>query len=206
VSEAEFAADPQSSAVPATATEDRSTRARGPALALTTIATVAGLFALWWLVAAAQIVPPLFLPSPLAVLGKLDLPNNSSSPTLRDEVAKSGARTIPPRENGGNCDIKNLSKGSIVFLPVYISGAGLAVGDIHFAQGDGEITFCGAIEMAGWVEMKVEVLKNGVERLAMKNPIFRPGPVEPRFSDFVVFQGISVDDHGKQVVSPTDIT
>ncbi|ABQ34692.1 MULTISPECIES: ABC transporter permease subunit [Bradyrhizobium] len=71
MSEAEFAADPQSSAVPATATEDRSTRARGPALALTTIATVAGLFALWWLVAAAQIVPPLFLPSPLAVLGKL---------------------------------------------------------------------------------------------------------------------------------------
>ena len=32
---------------------------------------------------------------------------------------------------------------------------GLSVGDLHFSQGDGEITFCGAIEMAGWVHMRV---------------------------------------------------
>ena len=145
----------------------------------------------------AEKVPPLAIPPHAqgAVLGLLD----SGDESLRKAVAESGARTIPPRENGGNCDIKNLSKGSIVFLPVYVSGAGLAVGDIHFAQGDGEVTFCGAIEMAGWVEMKVEVLKNGVEKLAMKNPIFRPGPIEPRFSDYIVFQGISVDEHGTQV-------
>ena len=32
----------------------------------------------------------------------------------------------------------------------YVKGGGLSVGDLHFSQGDGEITFCGAIEMAGW--------------------------------------------------------
>jgi Acetamidase/Formamidase family len=35
------------------------------------------------------------------------------------------------------------------FLPRYVKGAGLSMGDIHFSQGDGEIAFCGAIEMAG---------------------------------------------------------
>jgi formamidase len=35
------------------------------------------------------------------------------------------------------------------------------MGDIHFSQGDGEISFCGAIEMAGWLDLKVEVIKGG---------------------------------------------
>eukprot|EP01102_Stenamoeba_stenopodia_P003131 TRINITY_DN13066_c0_g1_i1.p1 TRINITY_DN13066_c0_g1~~TRINITY_DN13066_c0_g1_i1.p1 ORF type:complete len:417 (+),score=78.90 TRINITY_DN13066_c0_g1_i1:99-1349(+) len=144
-------------------------------------------------------VPPLAtLPNPEgAVLGLLESDNHKEK---REAVARTGARTVPPRENGGNCDIKNLSKGSIVFLPVFVKGAGLAIGDIHFAQGDGEINFCGAIEMAGWVEMKVELIKGGVAKLGMKNPIFKPGPIEPRFggSDYLVFQGISVDESGKQ--------
>jgi len=57
-----------------------------------------------------------------------------------------------PREHGGNCDIKDLTKGSRVYFPVYVKGAGLSMGDIHFSQGDGEITFCGAIEMAGYLD------------------------------------------------------
>ncbi|HEY8946581.1 MAG TPA: acetamidase/formamidase family protein, partial [Polyangiaceae bacterium] len=63
-------------------------------------------------------------------------------------AAFEAARTVPPREHGGNCDIKNLSRGSSVYFPVYVKGGGLSMGDIHFSQGDGEITFCGAIEMA----------------------------------------------------------
>jgi len=34
-----------------------------------------------------------------------------------------------------------LSRGSKIFFPVYVKGAGLSVGDLHFSQGDGEITF-----------------------------------------------------------------
>lgn len=117
-----------------------------------------------------------------------------------DRVAKEGARTVPPRENGGNCDIKNLSKGSRIYFPVFVKGAKLSVGDLHFSQGDGEITFCGGIEMAGWIDLKVDVIKGGMERYKItENPVFKPGPVDPLYSDFLVFEGISVDEKdGKQ--------
>src|SRR6516225_8388634 len=87
-------------------------------------------------------VPPLALP-PLpdsAILGSL-------KGAEFDRVASEAARTAPPRENGGNQDIKNLTAGSRVFYPVFVPGAKLSFGDLHFSQGDGEITFCGAIEM-----------------------------------------------------------
>jgi formamidase len=114
------------------------------------------------------------------------------------KAAATGARTVPPREHGGNCDIKDLSRGSKVFFPVYVDGAGLSVGDLHFSQGDGEITFCGAIEMAGWVHMKVELIKGGMAKYGIKNPIFKPSPIVPTYNNFLIFEGISVDDAGKQ--------
>ena len=64
---------------------------------------------------------------------------------VKAKVAAEGARTVPPREHGGNCDIKDLSRGSKIYFPVYVKGGGLSMGDLHFSQGDGEITFCGAI-------------------------------------------------------------
>lgn len=74
-------------------------------------------------------VPPLALPPEPrdAVLGTL----------TGDEytrVAGEAARTAPPRENGGNQDIKNLTKGSRIFYPVFVDGANLSVGDLHFSQ------------------------------------------------------------------------
>lgn len=114
------------------------------------------------------------------------------------KVASEAARTVPPREHGGNCDIKNLSKGSTVYFPVYVRGANLSLGDIHFSQGDGEISFCGAIEMAGFIDLRVDLIKGGVRKYGVVNPIFKPGPFEPRFSQYLVFEGISVDERGKQ--------
>ncbi|CAN5789635.1 acetamidase/formamidase family protein [soil metagenome] len=114
------------------------------------------------------------------------------------KAAAEGARTVPPREHGGNCDIKDLSRGSKVFFPVYVDGAGLSVGDLHFSQGDGEITFCGAIEMAGWVHMKVTLIKGGMAKYGIKNPIFKPSVMTPNYKDFLIFEGISVDEAGKQ--------
>jgi formamidase len=128
------------------------------------------------------------LPDPeSAVLGSL-------SGAEFDRIAREGARTVPPREHGGNCDIKNLSNGSRLFLPVYVPGAKLSMGDLHFSQGDGEITFCGAIEMAGWIDLHVDVIKGGMATYGLDSPVFKPGPVEPRFSDYLVFEGISVDE------------
>jgi formamidase len=139
-------------------------------------------------------VPPLAaLPNPQnAILGSL-------TGAEFDRVAAEAARTVPPREHGGNCDIKNLSKGSRIYFPVYVEGAKLSMGDIHFSQGDGEISFCGAIEMSGYIDLHVDLIKGGVEKYGMINPIFKPGPVEPRYSEYLVFEGISVDEFtGKQ--------
>ncbi|MDA3921072.1 MAG: acetamidase/formamidase family protein [Salinisphaera sp.] len=115
------------------------------------------------------------------------------------KAAAEGARTVPPREHGGNVDIKDLSRGSKIYFPVYVDGAGLSVGDLHFSQGDGEITFCGAIEMAGgWVHMKVDLIKNGMQEYGIKSPIFKPSPITPNYKDYLIFEGISVDEHGRQ--------
>jgi formamidase len=147
-------------------------------------------------------VPPLANPpiATNALLGQI----SSGSPDYA-RIAAEGARTVPPREHGGNCDIKNLSRGSKLYLPVYVPGGNLSVGDLHFSQGDGEISFCGAIEMAGWIDLKAEIIKGGVERYAITNPIFKPGPVEPHYSEYLVFEGISVDENGEQHYLDTNL-
>ena len=96
--------------------------------------------------------------------------------------------------------IKNLSRGSKVYLPVHVPGAKFSVGDLHFSQGDGEISFCGAIEMAGVITINFKVIKNGVADLGLKSPIYIPGPVEPQFGPgrYIYFEGFSVDEQGKQ--------
>ncbi len=115
-----------------------------------------------------------------------------------ERVASEGARTVPPRENGGNCGIKDLSLGSRVYFPVFVEGAKLSMGDIHFSQGDGEITFCGAIEMPGYLDLEVEVIEDGVNELGVDHPIFEPGHMGPNYSDYLVFEGYSVDEEGTQ--------
>ncbi|HLP78305.1 MAG TPA: formamidase [Candidatus Paceibacterota bacterium] len=119
-------------------------------------------------------------------------------PAAAKKAAMEAVRTVPPREHGGNCDIKNLSRGSKIFFPVYVKGAGLSMGDIHFSQGDGEITFCGAIEMAGYLDLRVKLIKGGMKKYGIVNPIFQPSPVEPKYTNYIIFEGISVDEKGKQ--------
>ncbi|RSN68982.1 formamidase [Actinomadura sp. WAC 06369] len=123
-----------------------------------------------------------------------------------ERVGREGARTIPPRENGGNQDIKNFSRGSRVFFPVFVPGALLSGGDLHFSQGDGEITFCGAIEMGGFVDLGIDLIKGGMEKYGVTtNPVFLPGNVEPRYDEFISFIGISVD-HETDTNAFTDAT
>ena len=70
--------------------------------------------------------------------------------------AAEGLRTIPPRELGGNLDIRQLVAGSRLWLPVDVPGALFSIGDLHFAQGDGEV--CGtAIEVGGSVTVRFAV-------------------------------------------------
>jgi formamidase len=70
--------------------------------------------------------------------------------------AAEGLRTIPPRETGGNLDVRQLVTGSRAYLPVLVPGALFSVGDLHFAQGEGEV--CGfGIEIAGAITVRFAV-------------------------------------------------
>ena len=82
-----------------------------------------------------------------------------------------GLRTIPPRENGGNLDTKQLTKGAKLFLPVGMEGALFSTGDAHFAQGDGEVCLT-AIEMPATCVVKFEVHKGEAERRKIRSPYF----------------------------------
>src|SRR5690606_30053461 len=48
--------------------------------------------------------------------------------------------SVPPGAHGGNIDLKDLTAGSTLFLPVHVAGAGFLAGDGHAAQGDGEVS------------------------------------------------------------------
>ena len=67
--------------------------------------------------------------------------------------------TIPPDTHGGNMDTRHLTAGSTLFLPVFVRGANLSIGDGHATQGDGEV--CGtAIETPMRAVVRVTVRKN----------------------------------------------
>ncbi len=88
--------------------------------------------------------------------GPVLAPEPRSAVPAREPYASQALRTIPPRENGGNLDVAQVREGSRLLLPVHVPGALLSVGDVHFAQGEGEV--CGtAIEVAASVTLDVSV-------------------------------------------------
>jgi formamidase len=46
--------------------------------------------------------------------------------------------------------------------------------------------------------LNVDIIKGGMQKYGVTNPIFRPSPLEPRYTDYLIFEGISVDEAGKQ--------
>jgi acetamidase/formamidase len=65
---------------------------------------------------------------------------------------------IPPSRFGGNIDVRHLTAGATLFLPVGVEGALFSAGDGHAAQGDGEV--CGSA-----IETGMELaLRLGVRR------------------------------------------
>jgi acetamidase/formamidase len=73
-------------------------------------------------------------------------------------------RTVPPNVSGGmgrNADIKQFTKGSKLYYPVYVNGAKFSAGDGHMAQGDGEVCVT-AIETLLGVTCRFKVIKNTI--------------------------------------------
>jgi acetamidase/formamidase len=98
---------------------------------------------------------------------------------------------IPPRNVGGNMDVRDITEGVELYLPVEVDGAIFSVGDTHAAQGDGEV--CGtAIETAIDVALKFELVKGA----NLRSPRYvTPGPVSDHFDKkgYEVTTGIGPD-------------
>lgn len=73
--------------------------------------------------------------------------------------------SVPPGAFGGNLDIKELTAGSTVYLPVQVPGALAYVGDPHFAQGDGEVALT-ALEASLRVTVRFDLVPASAARRA----------------------------------------
>ncbi len=67
--------------------------------------------------------------------------------------------TGPAGPHGGNMDIVEVSPGNTIFLPVFVPGGHLYLGDAHAAMGHGELSATG-LEMASESTIHVELIKN----------------------------------------------
>lgn len=111
-------------------------------------------------------------PAAFSPMGKVPL--KPFTGTIGLALAEPGIHSVlPPRRVGGNLDVRDLSAGTVLYLPVEVAGGLFSVGDTHAAQGDGEI--CGtAIESPMSVDLTFELEKNA----GLKTPRFTtPGPV-----------------------------
>ncbi len=114
--------------------------------------------------------------------------------------ATEGLRTVPPRECGGNFDVKQLTAGSKLFLPVYVNGALFSTGDGHFAQGDGEVCIT-AVEMGATVAMKFRIHEGEAARKNIQAPRFSHSGYfnEPKWAapmNFVGTMGMPIKKDG----------
>lgn len=102
-------------------------------------------------------------------------PDPASAIPPDGSIAAKAIRTIAPHETGGNMDIKQLTVGSTLYLPVYQEGGLFSVGDAHFAQGDGES--CGtAVETSARFVATFEIMKGEARRRRQQDPSFEhPG-------------------------------
>ena len=87
--------------------------------------------------------------------------------------------TIPPRDVGGNLDIKHLTPGSTLYLPVEVAGGLFSIGDLHAAQGDGEVCIT-AIEIPGTVTVRLRLADRDVDgpQLETSGPFAPAGHVD----------------------------
>ena len=80
-----------------------------------------------------------------------------------------------PGPHGGNMDCKLVKEGASLYFTVAVDGALLGAGDLHAAQGDGEIVVCGA-ETMGIIRVRANVI----------NEKWLPTPMLQNDSDVVV--------------------
>jgi formamidase len=131
--------------------------------------------------------------------GMVDLPEPLGAVPSDVTIASEGLRTIPPRENAGNVDIKQLTAGTRLLIPVWVRGALLSAGDAHFAQGDCEA--CGqAIEVRGTLRARIGLRKGeardrGIDQLQFEGVAMPHVP-----GGYFATTGICVDQQGRNAM------
>ncbi len=103
--------------------------------------------------------------------GAVLLPDPTDAVPSEPGIAGEAMRTVAPHECGGNLDVKQLTAGTVLRLPVYVPGALFSVGDAHFAQGDNES--CGtAVEMSATFYGSFALKKGEAEAKGIRDPQF----------------------------------
>ena len=134
--------------------------------------------------------------------GTAALPDPEDAVPAGGAIAEQGLRTIPPRENCGNVDAKQLTKGSRLLIPVNVDGALYSTGDGHFAQGDSECCIT-AIEMGATAVVRFKLHKGEAARHNIRFPRFAhpdyfipPEWAAPR--NFIATMGMPIREDGTQ--------
>lgn len=94
--------------------------------------------------------------------------NLGTAPDTDDPV-----NSVPPSFFGGNMDLKELTAGSTLYLPIQLPGAMFFMGDSHLAQGDGEVALT-AVEGSLRARVKLSVLKAGDAAIPIKGALTAP--------------------------------
>lgn len=133
--------------------------------------------------------------------GGFALPPDAEGAVPQGACGLAGLRTMPPRENGGNFDVKQLTAGARLFLPVFEEGALFSTGDGHFAQGDGEVCVT-AVEMGATVAVRFTVHEGLAARRPFTAPVFSRESfhADPKYAvpeRFLGVMGYPLDDAGE---------
>mgnify|MGYP001447011883 CR=1 FL=1 len=137
----------------------------------------------------------------LAEGGAVRPPEADSAVPSTEPISTQGVRTGPPRENGGNMDVKQMTVGSKLLFPVFIEGALFSTGDGHFAQGDGEVCIH-AVETDCTVGVRFRVLEGEAKRKNIRVPrlIHERYAPDPRLQGrFAATIGLSLQEDGTNV-------
>ncbi|HTX01257.1 MAG TPA: acetamidase/formamidase family protein [Acidimicrobiales bacterium] len=143
---------------------------------------------------AAELGTPALAISTIAG-GRVTLPFGAVLPvvpmvgTLGVALPEPGSHSvIPPSRHGGNLDIRHLTAGATIRLPVGVAGALLSLGDTHAAMGDGEV--CGTgIEVASTVTVRVELERGG----APATPVLTTSEASSRLGPALATTGVGPD-------------
>lgn len=107
-------------------------------------------------------------------------------------------RTLAGGSFFGNTDTQRMGIGTTLFLECEVEGCGVGTGDVHGAQGDGELSITG-IEMPSTVTMKLTLLKAGDKGFSKPTPSMYGTTSIKRMSpgEFISFMGFPFKEVGE---------